>query len=301
MTYTFATVATAEGDRAALVVAGTHYRLDRLITDLAAPTLRALLDDWDWLLDKCDGLVAAPLDPRARVDDPLILSPVRFPNKLVCVGAVYSDHLEQMDLPPERWPNMPMFLRPPTTSIVGPGRTVMIPANTKQFDWEIELAVVIGRTLTAVDEKTATEGIAGYSVGIDLTCRDLLDRGSAVGVDLIRAKAQDKMAPIGPCLAPARFVADPGNLGLRLWINGEQRQNGTTASMLFSVAEQLATISRYITLEPGDIVFTGSPAGSARSDDQFLRPGDHIRAEIDQVGRLDLELYAHDEAETTHD
>jgi 2-keto-4-pentenoate hydratase/2-oxohepta-3-ene-1,7-dioic acid hydratase in catechol pathway len=199
--------------------------------------------------------------------------------------------LLQMGLPAERWPNMPLFLRPPTTSIVGPGRTVRIPAMTQQFDWEIELAVVISRRLSQVSEAEAASGIAGYSVGIDFGCRDLLDRGSAIGADLVRAKAQDTMAPVGPVLMPAAFVADPQNLSLRLWVNGEQRQDGSTANMLYSIHEQIATISRYITLEPGDLIFTGSPAGSARTPDQYLRAGDRIKAEIAEVGVLEVELY----------
>src|SRR5262249_24838167 len=120
----------------------------------------------------------------------------------------------------------------------------------------------------------------------------LLDRGSPVGVDLIRAKAQDCMAPIGPTVVPARFIADPQQLSLRLWVNGELRQDGTTANMLFSVSEQLATISRFITLEPGDVVVTGSPAGSARGTEQFLKPGDRIRAEIQGLAALELQLLA---------
>ena len=222
---------------------------------------------------------------------PEFLAPIRYPNKLICVGAVYRDHLEQMDLPAERWPRMPIFLRPPTTSIVGPGRTVRIPATTREFDWEIELVAVIGRTLTNADETQAAGAIIGYSVGIDFSCRDLLDRGSAAGVDLIRAKAQDTMAPMGPVIRPADQVGDPQNLSLTLWVNDELRQDSTTANMLFPVYEQVATISRFITLEPGDVVFTGSPAGSARSADQFLTSGDRIRAEIEKVGVLDLELF----------
>lgn len=292
--FAFANLATPAGDRAAIVVDGRHYRLDRLDIGLPGTGLRALMGDWDGLFAKAAAVashLAGSGKHAAFVVDPVITAPIRFPDKLVCVGAVYSDHLEQMNLPPTRWPKMPIFLRPPTTSIVGPGRTVRIPSMTQQFDWEIELAVIIGRQLSDGNETTALAAIAGYSVGIDFSCRDLLDRGSPAGVDLVRAKAQDTMAPLGPVLAPAAFVGDPQHLSLRLWINGVLRQDGHTRTMLFSVAEQLATISQFITLEPGDVVFTGSPAGSARDDSQFLNPGDHVRAEIERVGRLDLELY----------
>ena len=117
-------------------------------------------------------------------------------------------------------------LRPPTTSIRGPGRTIRIPPTTKEFDWESELAVVIGRRLSEGDEEEALQAIAGYSIGIDFTCRDLLDRNAPAGVDLVRAKAQDGMAPLGPVLMPAQFVGDPQNLSLTLSVNGAMRQDG---------------------------------------------------------------------------
>ena len=295
MTYSLATILTEEGDRAAVMAGDRVYRLDRLLPDLPPVGLRGLVDGWDALLDRVDALApqlaSGDVPDDALVEPARLVTPMRYPNKLVCVGAVYSDHLEQMGLPATRWPKMPIFLRPPSTSLVGPGRTVAIPASTGQFDWEIELAVVIARTLTDADEDEAAAAIAGYAVSIDFSCRDLLDRDSPTGVDLVRAKAQDTMAPVGPAIRPARQLGDPQNLALRLWVNGEQRQDGNTANMLFPIREQLATISRFITLEPGDIVMTGSPAGSARSDDQFLRSGDRIGAEIEGVGRLDLELF----------
>jgi homoserine O-acetyltransferase len=174
----------------------------------------------------------------------------------------------------------------------GPGRTLVIPATTREFDWEIELAVIISRKLKNADLEAAAAGIAGYSVGLDMTCRNPLERDSPTGVDLVRAKAQDGVAPVGPFIRPSAFIRDVQNLRLKLFVNGEIKQNGCTADMLYSVPEQLSTISRYITLEPGDIVFTGSPAGSGASIGQFLHPGDRIEAEIEGVGRLDVEVVA---------
>lgn len=289
--FSLATVAQPSGDEAALVVDQAFYSLARL--GLPNSGLRSLMDDWDALLKfastRCVA-IASGQHAETRIAKPQLLAPLRFPNKLVCVGAVYRDHLEQFGLPPERWPRMPIFLRPPTTSIVGPGRTVIIPPTTRQFDWEIELAVVIGKPLSCGSEREAGGAIAGYSVGIDFTCRDLLDRDGPAGVDLIRAKAQNGMGPMGPWVTPAQFVGDPQALSLKLWVNDVLRQDGTTDNMLFSVYEQVATISQFIALEPGDVVFTGSPAGSARSDDQFLKGGDRIVAAIEKVGTLELEL-----------
>jgi 2-keto-4-pentenoate hydratase/2-oxohepta-3-ene-1,7-dioic acid hydratase in catechol pathway len=290
MKFALANLVTVEGERAAIALPSGFFRLDRSSPHFRR-SLRSVLDDWD---DAKHGVmqIAKAL---AEEGDTYVLphagarvtTPIKYPNKLVCVGGVYRDHLREFDLPAQRWPKMPMFLRPPTTSIVGPGSVIAIPPTTQQFDWEIELAVVIGRRITDASLDSARAAIAGYSVGIDLTCRDLLDRSSALGVDLVRAKAQDGMSPVGPTLVPAQFIDDPQSLRLRLYINDEIKQDGSTADMLYTVDEQIATISRFITLEPGDVIFTGSPAGSGASIGQFLKPGDQIRAEIEQVGSLE--------------
>jgi 2-keto-4-pentenoate hydratase/2-oxohepta-3-ene-1,7-dioic acid hydratase in catechol pathway len=295
--FAIANLSTTNGERAALAIDGKYFRLDFLSAEWNT-SVRAILDDWrhlyPHLVTAAQQCAREGSKSRAFVNDEnaRLLTPVKFPNKLVCVGGVYRDHLLEFDLPAERWKNMPIFLRAPTTSIVGPGRTLVIPATTKQFDWEIELAVVVAQRLKDADVGAAQAGIAGYSVGLDMTCRDLLDRDSPTGVDLVRAKAQDGMAPVGPIMRPAEFIKDPQNLRLQLFVNDEIKQNGTTADMLYSIPEQLSIISRYITLEPGDIVFTGSPAGSGASIGQFLHPGDRIRAEIEEVGTLHVEVVA---------
>lgn len=297
MEFALANLNTADGERPAIALPSGYFRLDLLDATFGGrfgSTLREIMnrwqDAWSPLMEMAALCMEEGMSSRAYVAaaDAMLVTPIRFPNKLVCVGGVYRDHLREFNLPAERWPKMPIFLRPPSTSIVGPGDDVAIPPNTKQFDWEVELAVVMGARLTDADLDLARAAIAGYTVGIDLTCRDLLDRESTIGVDLVRAKAQDAMAPVGPVLMPAEFVSDPQQLGLRLYVNDEIKQDGCTCDMLYSVYEQIATISRFITLEPGDIVFTGSCAGSGASIGQFLQPGDRVRAEIDKVGRLEV-------------
>jgi 2-keto-4-pentenoate hydratase/2-oxohepta-3-ene-1,7-dioic acid hydratase in catechol pathway len=185
---------------------------------------------------------------------------------------------------------MPFFFKPPTTTMVGPGRTVVVPTDTSQFDWEIELAVVIGRRLSHATEAEARRAIAGYSVGLDLSARDLTTPpDSPIQVDLARGKCQDTMSPMGPHIRPAAFVPDPQSLRLRLSVNGVVRQDASTSEMLYSIEEQISIISRFVTLEPGDVVFTGSPAGSAKAHGvAFLKAGDEIAAEIEGVGLLEV-------------
>jgi 2-keto-4-pentenoate hydratase/2-oxohepta-3-ene-1,7-dioic acid hydratase in catechol pathway len=296
MRFTLANLLTADGERAALALPSGYFRLDVLMPSLFSHNLRGLLDAWEEaypiltsLAEEC-ALAGAESRGYVAADQARLATPIKYPNKLVCVGGVYRDHLREFNLPAERWPKMPIFLRPPTTSIVGPGCSIPIPPSTEQFDWEIELAVVIGKRLTDADLSSARAGIAGYSIGIDLTCRDLLDRASTLGIDLVRAKAQDGMSPIGPVMVPAEFIRDPQALRLRLYVNDRIKQDGSTSDMLYSVDEQVATISKYITLEPGDVIFTGSPAGSGASIGQFLAPGDCLRAEIDDIGSLTCKI-----------
>ena len=269
---------------AALALEGGYLPLPRT-------TVKGLLDDWGTafarLQSLAEGASAGDLVAREAAH---LLTPVKFPNKLIAVGANYKDHLEEMGMSPQKWPTLPFFFKAPTTAMVGPGKTVILPKTTRQFDWEIELAVVVGRRLKDAGEAEALAGIAGYAVGLDLSCRDLIKVDTPLAVVLVRGKAQDTMSPVGPVLVPAAFVADPHRLGLRLSVNGVLKQNGNTADMLYSVPEQLGTISRYVTLEPGDVILTGSPAGSGASTGQFLKAGDRISAEIDQLGVLEVEV-----------
>jgi 2,4-didehydro-3-deoxy-L-rhamnonate hydrolase len=287
--YALATVETTEGPQPAL-------RLDdgRLLLHdrLARSSVRALLDDWDAAEGVLDDIAAAPgtgrfLDP----DTTTLLTPVRYPDALLAVGANYSGHLREMGLEPTRWPVMPFFHRPPRTSLVGPGDTVSIPRSTTEFDWECELAVVLGRPLRHADRQEAQAAIAGYTIGLDLGCRDLVKPSDSPMVDLARGKAQDTLAPCGPVLVPAKFMPDVTDLRITLSVNDEPMMDASTNEMLWAVDELLSIISEYQTLVPGDIVFTGSPAGSAaHHGGRWLKPGDRIDARIGDIPTLTVSM-----------
>lgn len=218
------------------------------------------------------------------------LPPLMYPNKLICLGANYKEHNEEMgNTTRSKYPYT--FLKPPTTTLVGSGETVLLPELAKMIDWEVELAVVIGQKVHQVRGEAAMASIAGYSILNDISSRDFVteeDR-SFFGFDWVMLKGFDGSAPMGPLITPAEFVPDPQNLALRLTVNGQIKQNSNTASMVFTVQEIIEHLARIMTLEPGDVIATGTPSGVGfgRKPQEFLRSGDRMLAEIEGLGRLE--------------
>ena len=207
--------------------------------------------------------------------------PIERPQKIICVGLNYSDHAEESggDLPERpllfaKWPN----------TLIGPGEPIVIPAITSKVDYEAELGVVIGSRARRVSAGNALEAVAGYICVNDVSGRDL----QFADGQWVRGKSLDTFCPVGPALVHASEIADPQALGIRAILNGEVMQDSTTANMVFGVAEIIAFISQAITLEPGDLIATGTPAGVGvfRDPQVFLAPGDEITIEIDGIGAL---------------
>jgi len=296
--FTLGTQQSSGGPEAVLEVNGKFYRLGSLSPEFGRTTVRQLFDTWEdslarieWHADRIHGGDTDTEAAQIAPEELRLLAPILYPDKMLAVGANYSGHLKEMGLTPTKWPVMPFFLRPPTTTLVGPGETVRIPKSTTQFDWECELAVVVGMPLSHASREQAAAAIAGYAVGLDLSCRDLIPVQNELHVDLMRGKAQDTMGPCGPMITPAKFVPDTTALHIELWVNDEKMMDASTAEMLYQVDEQLSVISEYISLAPGDILFTGSPSGSAGvHGNRWLRPGDHIKASIEKVGTFEVTM-----------
>jgi 2-keto-4-pentenoate hydratase/2-oxohepta-3-ene-1,7-dioic acid hydratase in catechol pathway len=284
-------LATAEiGGRPFVVVAvgDALYRLDAVLGDVAVPDhVHELLSEWPAWETRLDVALAQVLDaPTVAIDR--WLPPVR-PPKLVCVGVNYRDHLAEMGTPDA--PPLPYtFLKPTSTGLVASGAAVAMPIGATMLDWEAELAVVIGRPLRAGRGPSVLDAVAGYTVYNDLSARDwLASKAPGVGVDWVLMKGHDGFSPVGPYLTPRRFVTDPQSLAIRCWVNGDLKQDSSTSQMIFGVQEILEHISAVMTLEPGVVIATGTPAGvgfGARPQ-QFLRPGDGVAVEIEGLGRLE--------------
>ncbi len=222
-----------------------------------------------------------------------LLAPLLYPGKILCAGANYYDHIAEMGVSDTRKEAQRLFffMKPPRNAVVGPGKTVRLPIDSKSFDWEIELAAIIGRPTRAVAEKDALGAIAAYTIGIDFSARDL-NRvpESFFKLDWVAGKAHDTCCPMGPVALPAAFVSDPQDLPLLLKVNGETKQNARTSGMIFSIAEQIAKLSRIMTLDPGDVVLTGTPAGVGAPKGTFLKVGDKVDATIEGIGTLSVEV-----------
>jgi 2-keto-4-pentenoate hydratase/2-oxohepta-3-ene-1,7-dioic acid hydratase in catechol pathway len=207
--------------------------------------------------------------------------PIERPGKIVCIGLNYRDHAEEqgVDLPTApllfaKWPN----------ALIGPGEPIVIPPIVTKTDYEAELGVVIGSRVRDVSLENSLEAVAGYICVNDVSARDLQFSDG----QWTRGKSPDTFCPVGPNLVPRDEIPDPQSLAIRAILNGETMQESTTANMVFGVAELIAYITRTITLEPGDLIATGTPAGvgAFRNPRVWMNPGDEITIEIEGVGAL---------------
>ena len=220
--------------------------------------------------------------PALDADGERIGPPVARPGKVVCIGLNYRDHAEETGAP---LPAEPVVFLKAADTVVGPDDQVLIPRGSQKTDYEVELAVVIGRRaryLTAPEEADAC--IAGYAVANDVSEREFqLERGGQWD----KGKSCETFSPLGPWLVTPDELGDPQRLGLRTWVNGELRQDGSTKDMVFGVRHLVWYLSQFMVLEPGDVIDTGTPAGVAlgRPDQPYLRPGDLVELEVDGLGR----------------
>ncbi len=300
--FSLATIAHHGVPTAVLQTGGRHWRLQDLgDADLLRRTPRGLIDlftDWDRNVDILANLAQRAPSLARPVDDvgkPLhLLTPLQYPNKVLLTGTNYYDHLRAVGRTSfNKTDNYPaFFFKPPTTALVGPG-DIRHPAESTQFDWEIELAAVFGRRTRHVSVERALDSVAAYAVGLDMSARDLQrNQRHFAKMDLCLGKGFDDSCPLGPYIVPAQFVGDPQKLSLKLWVNDRIEQDSNTEHMIWSTAEQIAEISKFITLEPGDVLLTGTPAGTGIEQNRYLSIGDRIDAEIADFGRLSVRVVA---------
>jgi len=265
---------------------------DRGVVDVAAAapaapaTMRELIAAGPEALDRVRQAVGAATDVVPL--EQLRLAPViTDPEKIICVGLNYRKHAAEGGMPV---PEQPIYFAKYRNSLAGAGEEVVIPAATRRADYEVELVAVIGRTTRDVSTDAALDSVFGYATGNDLSARDLQMRSS----QWTYGKAIDGFASLGPHLVTADDVPDPQGLRTRTWVNGDLRQDSNTRDMVFSVAELVSDLSQIMTLEPGDVIYTGTPEGVilGMADQVWLQPGDEVVCEVEGLGRLVTPLVA---------
>lgn len=299
--YKLATYQTADGPRAGLVLTDRVFDAERLTGRPSYATVLGILEDWQ----SANGLLqeAAAKAGRDGKGQPLqqtaFRAPVLWPSAIYCAGANYSDHAAEMaaraNRPPEPDPKSlglkPWHFIKASRSLADPGATVFASRYTKKLDWEVELAAVIGKPAKNVSVEKALEHVAGYTAANDLSARDLSRRPhvsdtSAFKSDWIGQKSFDGACPLGPWIVPAQEIPDPQDLAIKLWVNDVLKQDSNTGKMIFSIAEQIAHLSSGMTLHPGDVILTGTPAGVGSARNEFLQAGDVVKIEIGRIGML---------------
>jgi len=243
-----------------------------------------------------------PLPAKARsqpVGNPRLAAPLADPGNIYCAGANYTDHMAEMARAQGQAPGptmkdlgeKPWHFVKTAASIVGPDATVKMPPYSKAVDWEVELVAVIGRPAKDVSAARALDYVFGYTIGNDLSARDAIRReknppSGPFHFDWLSSKCFDGSCPLGPWIVPAAEVGDPQKLALKLWVGDELMQDSNTGQMIFSVAEQIEMLSSRVTLQPGDLVMTGTPAGVGMGRKRFLRSGERVKLWIEKIGEF---------------
>jgi 2-keto-4-pentenoate hydratase/2-oxohepta-3-ene-1,7-dioic acid hydratase in catechol pathway len=305
MSYKLLSYQAGRDARAGVLVADRVFDVAKLTAIAAHASVLGVLNDWtkaNRLLAQTAKRIAAGKGrvkgtPVSRVK---LLAPVLYPGAIFCAGANYRDHAEEM----ARVQGTPLekdqrelglspwhFIKTSRGSVVGPGTKVKLPAYSQMVDWEVELAAVIGRPAKNVTVERALDYVAGYTIANDLSARDAgrrphLPDASPFKMDWLGQKCFDGSCPLGPWITPASEIPDPQALAMKLWVNDELMQDSNTSKMIFSTAEQIAQLSTRVTLMPGDLVVTGTPAGVGMARRRFLKAGETVRLWIEGIGEL---------------
>jgi 2-keto-4-pentenoate hydratase/2-oxohepta-3-ene-1,7-dioic acid hydratase in catechol pathway len=316
--YKLATYAGTDGvTRSGIVIGQQIADVERALLTMEKVPARALqsvlgiLESWELLaprLRQVARAVRAGALPEVctALSAVKLLPPVMYPGVIFCAGANYKDHVREMsqalNLPEEPDPHelglKPWhFIKPSAACVRGTGERIALPAYSRRVDWEAEIALVIGRPCRNVSVEEALEYVAGLTIVNDLSARDHLKRDKVPGdspfrYDWVSQKCFDGALPMGPWICPLEDLADLHGLPIRLWVNDELMQDSSSANLIFSFEEQISHLSTRLTLRPGDVIATGTPAGCGAARGRFLQPGDRVKILVEGIGELHSEFCA---------
>jgi 5-carboxymethyl-2-hydroxymuconate isomerase len=233
-----------------------------------------------WTLDALNAAATRPVGT-APLESVTLLTPAPAPSKVICVGLNYRDHAIESGA---EIPEIPLIFAKFPSSVVGPGSPIVMPEDSNEIDWEVELAVVIGSPARHVSESDALDVVLGYTVSVDVSARDI----QVSDGQFVRGKSYDTFCPVGPWIVTVDELGDATDLGIGLSVNGETLQNSRTSELVFGVREIIAFCSRVATLNPGDLILTGTPNGTGYGFDprRYLNPGDDMLAWVEGIGEL---------------
>ena len=286
-----------DGARAGMLMDGFVYDVADALDEISPVRIMDILTAWDaW---KPRLAAAAPMGGGMPLAAVTLLAPLAAPAQIYCAGANYRDHAAAMaeinktplGPDPKEAGLKAWFFMKGARSIANPGATVVLPPLAKRMDWEAELAVVIGRTAKNVPVARALDYVMGYAIGNDLSARDLghregVPKTSPFAMDWLAHKNFDGSLPFGPWITLAEDVATPQDQKIQLWVNQDLKQDSNASAMIFNIAEQISHLSEKLTLHPGDVIMTGTPAGTGNESQTFLKSGDVIRIRVGDLGEL---------------
>ena len=257
--------------------------LSRVAPDLPGD-MRDFIREWPRISDTVSQL-ATPMEATLNLADVRLLAPVPRPQKILAIGLNYADHVEETG---REKPEQQVWFSKLPNAVNGPYNPIQLPKASASVDYEAELVFIIGKRCRHVTREEAPSVVFGYCAGNDVSVRDWQRRTS----QWILGKSFDSHAPFGPWIVTPDELGDPHTLGIRCLVNGELRQNSNTSNLVFNVYDQIACLSQALTLEPGDVVFTGTPAGVgfAMKPPKYLKVGDTVRVEIDRIGALEAQI-----------
>jgi 2-keto-4-pentenoate hydratase/2-oxohepta-3-ene-1,7-dioic acid hydratase in catechol pathway len=297
--YKLLTYAGPDGPRAGLAIGEQVHDAAMLTGHPADSTVLGILHDWTAAQERLDKAASSPGTGKPIAATKL-LPPILWPSAIYCAGANYADHAAEMARASGRDPEPDPhalglkpwhFIKAGRSTLAAHDDIVQITGLSKTMDWEIELAAVIGRAARDAPLASALDYVAGYTIANDLSARDMGRRphvpdGAPFKFDWVAHKNFDGSCPLGPWIVPSRDIPDPQKLGLRLCVNDVIKQDSNTSQMIFTLAEQIAHLSSRITLHPGDVILTGTPAGVGAARPEFLKAGDVVKLWIENIGTL---------------
>jgi 2-keto-4-pentenoate hydratase/2-oxohepta-3-ene-1,7-dioic acid hydratase in catechol pathway len=301
-TFKLMTYETGEGPRAGIICGDAAFDVAGATGEQRYDSLMGILADWDRAKSVLGAFAAGAGPSRAGALDMShvrLWAPIPMPGAIYCAGANYRDHVLEMaraqNIDPEPDPHTLglkawHFIKS-SRCVAAPGAVIPLPAYAKKIDWEAELGVVIGRHAKNIPVDRALDVVAGYTIGNDLSARDVSRRPgisdtSPFKFDWVAQKCFDGACPLGPWIVLTDDVPDPHGLKIELTVNGVVKQSSNTSELIFNVVEQIAHLSERITLHPGDVILTGTPAGVGAGRGEFLKPGDEVRITIERIGEL---------------